>query len=156
MRTLLLELRPAALVEANLGDLLRQLAQSVSGRSGIPVAVTLEGCPIPELPENIHVALYRIAQEALNNVVKHARAQRVEVRLQCLQDTMYETAVVRRVVLTVSDDGRGFDPSTVSSDHLGLSIIRERSQAIGAALRIASQPGQGTTVEIAWEPSPEG
>ena len=89
-------------------------------------------------------------------MVKHARAQRVEVRLQCLQDTMYETAVVRRVVLTVSDDGRGFDPSTVSSDHLGLSIIRERSQAIGAALRIASQPGQGTTVEIAWEPSPEG
>jgi len=156
MRTLLLELRPAALVEANLGDLLRQLAQSVSGRSGIPVTVTLEGCPIPELPEKTHVALYRIAQEALNNVVKHARARRVEVRLQCLQDTASEPAAIRRVVLTVSDDGRGFDPSTVSADHLGLSIIRERSRAIAATLRIASQPGHGTTVEIAWEPFAEG
>jgi len=59
-------------------------------------------------------------------------------------------------VLTVSDDGRGFDPSTVSADHLGLSIIRERSRAIAATLRIASQPGHGTTVEIAWEPFAEG
>ena len=84
MRTLLLELRPAALVEANLGDLLRQLAESVSGRSGIPVAVSLEGCPVPDLPAEVHVALYRIAQEALNNVVKHAQAHRVEIRLGLL------------------------------------------------------------------------
>ena len=83
MRTLLLELRPAALVEANLGDLLRQLAESVSGRSGIPVAVSLEGCPVPDLPEEVHVALYRVVQEALNNVVKHAQAQHVEITLRC-------------------------------------------------------------------------
>ena len=83
MRSLLLELRPAALIEANLGDLLRQLAESVSGRSGIPVAVSLEGCPVPDLPDDVHVALYRIAQEALNNVVKHAQAKRVEVALRC-------------------------------------------------------------------------
>ena len=151
MRTLLLELRPAALVEANLGDLLRLLAQSVSGRSGIPVAVTLEGCPVSELPEETHVAFYRIAQEALNNVVKHARAQQAEVKLRCSQEITSEAESVLRVVLTVSDDGRGFDPSEVSSDHLGLDIIRERSQAIGAALRIASQPERGTTVEIVWE-----
>ncbi len=70
MRALLLELRPAALVEADLGDLLRQLAESTSGRSSIPVIVTLAGCPGPKLPEEVHVALYRIAQESLNNVVK--------------------------------------------------------------------------------------
>ena len=84
MRTLLLELRPAALAEANLRDLLRQLAESVSGRSGIPVAVTLEGCPVPDC-RRCHVALYRIAQEALNNVVKHAQAHRVEITLTLLR-----------------------------------------------------------------------
>ena len=51
----------------------------------------------------------------------------------------------------ISDDGRGFDPATVSPDHLGLGIIRERSQAIGAALRIESQPGMGTVIEVAWD-----
>ena len=178
MRTALLELRPAALVEADLGDLLRQLAESVSGRSGIPVAVSLEGCPVPELPERIQVALYRIAQEALNNVVKHAHAHRAEVKLRCLRapknvggfeegDGMRDTAAATeregaqemaresaiRVVLTISDDGQGFDPAAVSSDHLGLNIIRERSQAIGAVRRIDSQPGQGTVIEVDWQPS---
>ena len=178
MRTLLLELRPAALIEANLGDLLRQLAESVSGRTGIPVTVSLEGCPLPDLPDEVHVALYRIAQEALNNVVKHAHAQQAEVKLWCsresknvdvaaggdvtedavkvaepegLREAARESAV--RVVLTISDNGRGFDPAAVSSDHLGLGIIHERSQAIGAALRIASRPGQGTVVEVNWTPS---
>ena len=73
-------------MEANLGDLLRQLAESVSGRSGIPVAVSLQGCPVPDLPDDVHVALYRIAQEALNNVVKHAQAHRVEITLRCSLD----------------------------------------------------------------------
>jgi ligand-binding sensor domain-containing protein/GAF domain-containing protein/two-component sensor histidine kinase len=171
MRTLLLELRPAALVEANLGDLLRQLAESVSGRTGIPVAVSLEGCPVPDLPDDVHVALYRIAQEGLNNVVKHAQAHRAEIRLWCAQ---LEAAAARRsgaatksaaagpqkaraaaeppsrVKLTIADDGHGFDPGAVPLDHLGLGIIRERSQAIGAALRIDSRPGQGTAIEVDW------
>ena len=84
MRTLLLELRPSALVEANLGDLLRQLAESVSGRTGIPVTVVLAGCPPANLPDEVHIAFYRIAQEALNNVVKHARASRVDMTLRCV------------------------------------------------------------------------
>ena len=136
MRTLLLELRPAALVEANLGDLLRQLAESVSGRSGIPVAVSLEGCPVPDLPAEVHVALYRIAQEALNNVVKHAQAHRVEITLRCSRE--HEGAkpgVSVRVELRISDDGRGFDPATVSPDHLGLGIIRERASNQRAVAR---------------------
>ena len=152
MRTLLLELRPAALVEANLGDLLRQLAESVSGRSGIPVAVSLEGCPVPDLPEDVHVALYRIAQEALNNVVKHAQAHRVGITLHCSAEREEaKPGAGVRVALRISDDGRGFDPATVSPDHLGLGIIRERAQAIGAQLRVASAPGAGTIVEVMWQ-----
>ena len=81
MRTLLLELRPSALVEANLGDLLRQLAESVSGRAGIPVTVVVDGCPPSDLPDEVHIAFYRIAQEALNNVMKHPRA--AEQKLRC-------------------------------------------------------------------------
>ena len=152
MRTLLLELRPAALVEANLGDLLRQLAESVSGRSGIPVAVSLEGCPVPDLPDDVHVALYRIAQEALNNVVKHAQAHRVEITLRCSREREgANPGAGVRVDLRISDDGRGFDPATVSPDHLGLGIIRERAQAIGAQLRVASGTGTGTIVEVMWQ-----
>ena len=83
MRTLLLELRPSALIEADLSDLLRQLAESVSGRTGIPIAVSISGCPVPDLPDEVHVAFYRIAQETLNNIVKHAQAKQAEVHLKC-------------------------------------------------------------------------
>jgi ligand-binding sensor domain-containing protein/signal transduction histidine kinase len=139
MRALLLELRPAALIETSLPDLLHQLADAAAGREDIQVQVRVEGyCP---LPPDVHVALYRIAQEALNNVVKHAQAHHAVVSL-CCQD--------RRVELEVSDDGCGFDPAAVQPDHLGLGIIRERARDIGAYLAINSQPGQGTTVTAVW------
>jgi nitrate/nitrite-specific signal transduction histidine kinase len=155
MRTLLVELRPASLVEADLGDLLQQLGESVSSRTGIPVTVATEGCPTPELPDEVHVAFYRIAQEALNNVVKHAKAKRADVRLRCSAGCEGdEEGLLRthqfRVELRISDDGRGFDPTNISPNHLGLGIMRERSQAIGAVLRIESQPGTGAVVEVAW------
>ncbi len=166
MRALLLELRPAALVEANLGDLLRQLAESVSGRSGIAVTVSLTGCPVPELPDDVHVALYRIVQEALNNIVKHSGAKRTEVMLRCARGRRgdleaegaqgpqasdeFEPAEAVEVQLRITDDGRGFDLAMVAPDRLGLGIIRERAQAIGATLRIESQVGSGTLVEVAW------
>ena len=141
MRTLLLELRPAALVEADLGDLLRQLAEAATGREGLPVTVAVEGKL--ELPPDVHVALYRIAQEALNNVVKHARASQATVRLRGRPPASVE--------LHISDDGRGFDPASVPPDHLGLGIMCERAEAIGAALEIDSQPGHGTQITVVWE-----
>ncbi|MCP4543236.1 MAG: GAF domain-containing protein [Chloroflexi bacterium] len=147
MRSLLLELRPAALAEASIEHLLHQLAEAVTGRTGIPVAVTVEGLCV--LPSEVHVTLYRIAQEALNNVVKHAHANQVTVGLRCLSGTEGELA--GGVELCVSDNGCGFDPSCVPSDRLGLGIIRERVQAIGATLEIESKPGQGARIVTVWQ-----
>ena len=145
MRTLLLELRPAALSEASLGDLLRQLVEAVAGRTGMPVTVTVEGQGT--LPSDVHVTLYRIAQEALNNVVKHARASRVAVSLHYIQVGEEQREGIE---LHIDDDGCGFDPSCIPPDCLGLGIIRERTQAIGATLKIESQPGHGTRVMVVW------
>jgi GAF domain-containing protein/HAMP domain-containing protein len=179
MRTLLLELRPAALTDASLGDLLRQLAEAVMGRTGMPVTVTVEGQCAP--PPDVHVTLYRIAQEALNNVVKHAQAGQVAVSLRCApagtppqaEETGRAAAIPEhattsplsasvggieggRVELRVSDDGRGFDPSAVPPNRLGLGIIRERAQAVGATLEIKSRPRHGTQLIVVWEKDESG
>jgi signal transduction histidine kinase len=149
MRTLLLELRPTALAEASLDDLLRQLGEAVTGRTGVPVAMTVEGrCA---LPEDVHVALYRIAQEALNNVAKHARASHVAMSLRCFPPGDGEGEGERESVeLRVTDDGRGFEPSDVEPGEMGLSIMQERVLSIGAKLEIQSQPGCGTQVTVVW------
>ncbi len=140
MRALLVELRPSALAEARLSDLLRQLAEAITGRARMPVRVAVEGeCALS--PE-VRVALYRIAQEGLNNVVKHAGASQVEVRLGCQPG---------RVELRIRDDGRGFDPEKVPSDHFGLGIMRERAEGVGAELLIDSQLGRGTEIQVVWK-----
>jgi len=154
MRTLLLELRPAALAEASLADLLHQLGEAVTGRTGLPVTVTVEG--EGALPSDVHVALYRMAQEALNNVVKHARASQVAVSLSYarplspLQVEGMPTGQGGPVELYVSDDGRGFDPSHVPPESMGLNIIRERAQTIGARLTVESEIGRGTKITVVW------
>jgi ligand-binding sensor domain-containing protein/signal transduction histidine kinase len=153
MRTLLLELRPAALVETSLSDLLHQLAEAASGRGGVPVNVIVEGACA--LSPEVHIALYRIAQEALNNAIKHARAGQVTVHLSCSTFSSAETEGTQRkqVELVVRDDGRGFDPAQVPPDHLGLGIMRERAEAIGATLEIDSGPehGPGTQIRATWK-----
>jgi signal transduction histidine kinase len=150
MRTLLLELRPAALSETSLDELLRQLGEAVTGRSGVAVTVTVGGeC---DLPSDVHVALYRISQEALNNVVKHARASEVEVSLRCTSLREAADGEKRDVVeLLVSDDGCGFDPSSIPADRLGLGIIRERAEALGATLEIESETDCGTVIRVVWK-----
>lgn len=139
MRTLLFELRPAALEESSLGRLLNQLADVLTGRTRIPVEVTVQGST--DLPVNVKTALYRIAQEAFNNIVKHAKATRVTAILQDLPD---------RVVLTVQDDGIGFDSESIPAEHLGLRIMRERAQNVGAKLVVTSELGRGTEVRVEW------
>jgi signal transduction histidine kinase len=88
------------------------------------------------------MALYRIAQEALNNVAKHARASRVTVSLACSASG---------VELRIRDDGRGFQAQDRSPDHLGLGIMRERAEAVGARLTISSPIGRGTVVRVVWQ-----
>jgi PAS domain S-box-containing protein len=140
MRTLLLELRPAALVDAELGDLLHQLGESITGRARVPVDVTVAGeChPSPE----VKIALYRIAQEALNNVAKHSGAARAKVELTCTG---------ARITLSIRDNGRGFDMKNTLPDSLGLGIMRERAKDINADITIESRPGEGTEVRVVWE-----
>ena len=153
MRTLLLELRPATLVEADMRELLDQLAATVTGRKGIPVRVAIEG--LCDLPRDVHIALYRIAQEAMNNIVKHSRAGQVWIDLDCSQPSQNKGAEARKttqqVVLSIRDDGVGFDPDTVSADHFGLNIMRERAGGIGGTFELVAKPAVGTQVIVKWE-----
>jgi signal transduction histidine kinase len=150
MRTLLLELRPEALAETALNDLLGQLVEAVGRRAQL--AVSLHAEQVGRLPPDVQVTLYRIAQEALNNVVKHAGASRTEVRLRRvpLAGPIYGSEHREGLELCISDDGRGFNPDDASLQHLGLCIMQERAAAIGADLRIKSRPGHGTQVLVAW------
>lgn len=139
MRTLLLELRPTALTNVPLPDLLQQLADAVVGRARVPIHVELQG--EADLAVNIRVALYRIAQEALNNVAKHAEATTATIILALHAD---------EVELLIQDDGKGFILDQVSGQCLGLSIMQERADEIGAKLTIRSQSGQGTLIHVSW------
>jgi signal transduction histidine kinase len=149
MRTLLLELRPESLTNTPLGELLAQLTEAVTGRSSVDFELFIE--KIPLLPEEAQTNFYRIAQEALNNVVKHAQARLVTVSLNTTPlPAGPEGARCQEIRLAIRDDGVGFDFGTKSLEHLGLSIMRERAAAIGADLSLASQPGYGTSVELTW------
>jgi signal transduction histidine kinase len=161
MRALLVELRPESLTRAPLHDLLQTLVTTAAAKTGAAVDSQLE--PVPVLPADVQVALYRIAQEALHNVVKHAAATHISVRLNAMSR---RTAGERRtpdargarsvldtpetLLLEVADDGRGFDPDQVHSGGLGLASLCERAASIGASLRLASHPGEGTIIAAAW------
>jgi len=139
MRTLLLELRPAALTQTRLGDLIKQLCDAFIGRSRLPITLSIDGdC---ELPPEVQIAVYRIAQESLNNVFKYARATQVNVSLFLFPDGLR---------FEICDNGTGFDLSTSKPTSLGLRIMRERAEAIGADFHISSTLGTGTCVEVVW------
>ncbi len=120
--------------------MLRQLAEAAIARGGVPVALAVAGAR--SLPPEVQIAFYRIAQEALNNVVRHAHASHVELSLR---------SEAHRVELRIADNGRGFNLSTVQPAHLGLGIMRERAEAIAARLSIVSSPGRGSRVAVEWE-----
>jgi PAS domain S-box-containing protein len=140
LRTLLLELRPSRLVEADFDDLLHQLAEALQGRTHLEVA--LETDDTPALPEDVKTAFFYITQEALNNVVKHANATHVAVHFCNNRD---------QLELNILDDGRGFDPDQVESTSMGLGIMHERAEAIGARLDVTSQVNHGTNVVVTWK-----
>ncbi len=148
MRTLLVELRPSALLDADLGELLRQLGQATAGRAEVEVDLEIdseiESAPAP--PPPVKVALYRIAQEALNNVVKHAQADHVTMSLRTFAGGLE---------LRVGDNGRGFKLKDIPQGHFGLGNMRERAEAVGAAFAIKSQPSRGTQIIVTWKNSEE-
>ncbi len=138
MRTLLVELRPNTLVQIPLPDLLRQLCESLIGRARLPIEFTADGQE--KIPADVQIAFYRITQEALNNIVKHAKATKVAVSLRLGEP----------VKLEIRDDGSGFDLQSISADHLGLKIMCERAESIRAECTIRSQPGRGTRILVTW------
>jgi PAS domain S-box-containing protein len=130
-------LRPASLDHVGLVAALRQHVEAMRDKHDIQATFRSSGV-IERLPGNVETILYRTVQEALTNVVRHARATRVDVVLMVRED---------KLVVLVEDDGVGFDPNAVSTDHhLGLFGIRERSEMIGATLVVESEPGKGTTI----------
>jgi signal transduction histidine kinase len=98
-----------------------------------------------QLPVDVHIAIYRVAQETLNNIIKHSQATQATISLRSHAD---------QVELRISDNGRGFDPDQVSSG-LGLSSMHERAQAVGATLQVSSTAGQGTEVSFVWQVAEE-
>jgi signal transduction histidine kinase len=145
MRALLLEMRPQALAHAPLSGLLEQLVAAAEGRLLIDVELSVSGTVT--LPPDVTVALYRIAQEAINNVERHAGATSAWVRLDAADGS---------VRLEVGDDGRGFTPGVAAPGHLGLDIMRERAEAAGVALTVGSARGSGTMVAAEWKSDGQG
>jgi len=139
MRTLLFELRPSALESAELGTLISQLSDALTGRTRIPVERELKETGL--IPVEVKITMYRVTQEAMNNIAKHSEATRVDLKLQSDPD---------RVQLSIRDNGRGFDPGAMRDSGLGLGIMRERADEIGASLDVSSAPVEGTQVNISW------
>jgi signal transduction histidine kinase len=137
MRALIFDLRPESLELEGLVGGLRQQAQAVAARYDIPVDTSLGDEPAVPLP--VKEAVYRIAQEAMHNAVKHAAPHRLEVCLCCKEDAL---------VLDVCDDGLGFDTTGAFPGHLGLHTMRERATRLGGTLEIASAAGAGTRVQV--------
>ena len=136
------QLHPSMLEDLGLGEALKSEAARFEQQESIAMHLHLEGLP-DSIPPEISLGLYRISQEALRNVARHARARRVEVTVRPLDDGLE---------LAVCDDGSGFDPSQQRHHlSLGLASMQERVLLLGGKFDIESIPGQGTTV-IAWVP----
>ncbi|WP_455357432.1 GAF domain-containing sensor histidine kinase [Streptomyces sp. SYSU K217416] len=139
LRAAVVELRPAALDEDGLVATLRTQIQVLDRAH--TARVTFDSAGIRALPASQEEALLRVSQEALHNALRHSGAGRVEVTLS------------RRdhgALLRISDDGQGFDPRTVrrAGRHLGLVSMRDRASGVGGTLRVESEPGKGTTIEM--------
>ena len=138
MRLLVYELRPLMLERDGLASALKQRLETVEGRAGVETKLVVEGAGL--LPEQIETELYRIAQEALNNSLKHSNASSVAIYLRTKGDP---------VALTVRDNGRGFSADEIADKGgLGLVSIQERAQRLGGNVDIASAPGQGVTITV--------
>ncbi|MGJ3241234.1 MAG: PAS domain S-box protein [Anaerolineae bacterium] len=140
MRSLLVELRPQAIVNSPLSDLITTLCNGIQGRANLDVQVQVVG-EFDVLAADVQLQLYRITQEILNNIHKHARATLVNVELRKQNG---------QIDIVIADDGIGFDLNTGQADHHGITIMRERAEKIGASLQIDTSTDEGTYVHVTW------
>ena len=148
MEALLRQLRPDPLAGTALVDALREQCEALRYRSGAEVEIDLSGLPADdELPPPLATTLFRIAQEALSNVARHARARRVTVTLRRRQSGLRAW-----IELAVADDGRGFEPSAERRG-LGLTSLESRAEDSGGTCRVESRPGEGCRL-VARLPAP--
>lgn len=144
------ELRPPMLDTLGLAAAIRGLAEEWSAQNHVEACLNLpSNATFPSLPGDVSVNLYRVAQEALTNIAKHAQARRVDIRLAAEGDGLS---------MTIADDGRGFAlpgemDALIAEGHFGLVGLRERVNLIGGTLRLQSVPGQGTQLGVEWRPS---
>lgn len=139
MRILLLELQPKSLTRIGLKHLFEQYLAPIQARRDFELSFLVDEFPV--LPPDVQLALYRITQEALNNIDKHAQATRVEIKV---------IADGNQIHLLISDNGVGFGWNDVDSTNLGLSIMQDRAKEIGATIIIDSEPNVGTQVKVIW------
>ena len=138
MRLLLFELRPAQIEKEGLIHALTARLESVEEKSGIEVDFKFEGNPT--LPEEVEDAFYRIAQETLNNSLKHACASKINLRLKNKSSSF---------TLLIKDDGKGFLMDEINQSRgLGFPGMKDRAEQVGGELHIKSEPGKGTTIQV--------
>jgi NarL family two-component system sensor histidine kinase LiaS len=134
---LIQELRPAALEDKGLTTALREYVADWSRQSNIAAEVRVRS--EQSLPLLLEQTLFRVTQETLSNIARHSGATAMEVYLAWEGD---------QVTLTISDNGRGFNPATANGKGVGLRSMRERVEAVGGQLTVTSQPGAGTQVMV--------
>lgn len=139
MRALIFELRPEAIAEEGLVGAIRKHAGGITARDELPVEVEA-AADLIELPADVEEEMYRLVQEALGNVARHARASRARVRLHA---TATEP---RQLIVEIEDDGIGFDPELPRPGHLGLGTMAQRAARLGGTLGVSSAPSRGTVI----------
>jgi signal transduction histidine kinase len=140
VRKLAFELRPTVLDDVGLVAALRRLAHDMSGRFGVPIALSFDGVDDDHrLAPEIETVVYRVVQEALTNVARHSRATRAHVSVGRHESELQ---------VTVGDDGTGFDLDAPRAQSLGLSGMAERATLVGGRLGIRTAPGEGTWVTL--------
>jgi signal transduction histidine kinase len=139
LRGLIFELRPASLEQEGLAATLRKEVEVLRRVHGRDIELRIAGTSTP--PPEAETEVLRIAQEALHNALRHAEAERIELRMETRDG---------RLIVTVADDGVGFDPAApgLRSRRLGLTSMEERARALGGSLAVVSAPGEGTTVTL--------
>ena len=142
IKQIIYDLHPPSLESLGLYPALRRYGEKFSQYAKMPCSVQLLGDPVRLGADNIEIHLYRLVQEALQNISMHSNASQANVLLNYSSKTLK---------ITVMDNGRGFDPSNVDNEresHLGLIGMRERAEIIGGQLKIQSSLGDGTVVEV--------